>query len=53
MHTYFHGDKAEYTGRIQVLYGKVCYEVRVVEGHLKGQFKWTYVEPPQTALEVK
>lgn len=42
---YFHGDAAEYTGKQEMLYGKLAYEIRMIEGHLKGKAKWTYKAP--------
>ena len=42
---YFHGDATEYTGKTQFLYGAMFYEVRIVEGHLKGTLKLTQTKP--------
>ena len=41
MTTYFHGDKAVYTGKTMVIAGGLFYEIKMVEGHLKGQLKVT------------
>lgn len=43
--TYWHGDKAEYTGKSERMHGGLFYEVRLLEGHLKGQTKWTQRAP--------
>lgn len=43
---YTQGDKAEYTGKIEHLHGGTFYEVRMLEGHLKGQLKLV-VKPPK------
>ena len=37
--TTFKGDAAKFTGKSEFLYGKMFYEVEIIEGHLKGQFK--------------
>ena len=37
--TYFKGDYAEYTGNMERLHGGVFYQIRLLEGHLKGQTK--------------
>ena len=42
---YFKGDKGEYTGTSKTLYGAVCHEVTLVEGHLAGTTIWTYQAP--------
>ena len=42
---YFHGDATEYTGKTQFLYGGLFYEVRIIEGHLKGTLKLTQTPP--------
>jgi hypothetical protein len=34
--TYWHGDKAQYTGKVEVLHGGTFYEAIFVEGHRKG-----------------
>lgn len=43
--TYHKGDKAQYTGKTEVLHGDVCHEAVLTEGHRKGQTIWTYREP--------
>ena len=43
--TYFYGDKATYTGKTEMLYGKLAYEIKMVEGHRKGVILWTYNAP--------
>ena len=47
--TYFKGNKVEYTGIAAVLYGALFYEVRVLEGHEKGQLKHIVKPPPARA----
>jgi hypothetical protein len=42
---YINGDMAQYTGKTQFLYGETCYEVVMIEGHMKGEFKWTFRKP--------
>ena len=37
--TYFKGDAAEYTGKVLQLHGGTFYEVKMMEGVNKGQFK--------------
>ena len=39
--TYFKGDEAEYTGKVETLYGGLFYEIELLEGHLKGHLKLT------------
>jgi hypothetical protein len=43
--TYFHGDKAVYTGKTMEIHGGKFYEIKLVEGHLKGQTKVTQRSP--------
>jgi hypothetical protein len=35
--TYFKGDLAEYTGKVEEIYGGTFREVVLIEGHLKGE----------------
>lgn len=42
---YFKGDAMEYTGNTGILYGKICYEAVLIEGHRKGEMVWTYRVP--------
>ena len=49
---YVFGDRAEYTGRSVIAYGGTFYEVRMLEGHLKGQMK-AVKQPPMPKAEVK
>lgn len=42
---YFHGDAAEYTGKTDIIYGALFYEIRMVEGHRKGDLLWTTTPP--------
>ena len=35
--TYWKGDAAKYTGKVEHRYGGVFYEIEMLEGHLKGQ----------------
>ena len=37
--TTFKGDAAKFTGKSEFLYGKMFYEIILLEGHLKGQLK--------------
>ena len=37
---YFHGDAAEYTGKAEMLYGKMFYEIKMIEGNLQGELRW-------------
>lgn len=39
--TYWKGDLAYYTGKKEYIHGGLFYEVKLLEGHLKGQSKWT------------
>lgn len=45
MKTYWKGHKAEYTGKKEFLYGAWFYELRILDGHMKGEFKLTSKEP--------
>ena len=49
---YVFGDRAEYTGRSVIAYGGTFYEVRMLEGHLKGQMK-AVKQPPMPKAEVE
>jgi len=42
---YFKGDLAKYTGKTETIHGGLFYEIELLEGHLKGQTKWTQREP--------
>jgi hypothetical protein len=42
---YLKGDLAEYTGEVLPLHGGIFYEVVMLEGHLKGEFRVTTVAP--------
>jgi hypothetical protein len=42
---YLGGDKAKYTGKSMTLHGGLFYEVKMVEGHMKGQIKVTVQAP--------
>lgn len=42
---YWYGDLAEYTGITKLVDKTVFYEIKLLEGHLKGQTKWTYRAP--------
>lgn len=44
---FWKGDLAEYTGNKEFLHGAWFYEIVILEGHLKGQTKWTLREPTQ------
>ena len=43
--TYFKGDRAVYTGKTMTLHGGLFFEIKIVEGHLKGQIKVTQRAP--------
>ncbi len=43
--THFRGDAVTYTGKSEHLYGALCYETVLVEGHRKGQTVWTHSAP--------
>lgn len=47
--TYFHGDAAEYTGKTEQLHGGTFHEIKILEGHLKGQTKLTQRPPSEAA----
>ena len=34
---FFHGDEGDFTGNISSLYGGTFYEIRLTEGHRKGE----------------
>lgn len=51
--TCWHGDLAEYTGNTEKMHGGLFYEIRLIEGHLKGQAKWTMREPKTPTGEEK
>jgi hypothetical protein len=42
---YWHGDLARYTGKTEMLHGGLFYEIEMLEGHLKGEFKLTQRAP--------
>lgn len=39
--TYWKGDKVEYTGKSEIYYGRRFFQIRLLEGHLKGELKDT------------
>ena len=43
--TYFNGDAAVYTGESKIFGAGRAWEIELVEGHLLGRKKWTYVPP--------
>lgn len=45
MTTYWKGDKAEYTGKVLQLHGATFYELRLLEGHRKGELVVTQHMP--------
>ena len=49
---YVFGDRAAYTGNVVEAYGGTFYEVRMLEGHLKGQLK-AVKQPPMPKGEVQ
>lgn len=36
---YFHGDKGTYTGKSMELHGKLFYEILLIEGQNRGQWR--------------
>lgn len=42
---YWKGDLAEYTRKSETIHGGIFYEILLLEGHLKGQYKWTCRAP--------
>lgn len=38
--TFWKGDKAEYTGKAEYHYGSKWFEIRMLEGHLKGVLRF-------------
>lgn len=42
---YFKGDLAEYTGKTVTLHGGLFYEIKLLEGHMKGKTKVTQRAP--------
>lgn len=46
---YFKGDAGEYTGKVEQLHGGTFYELRMTEGHLKGQVKLVTAPPKPTS----
>lgn len=45
--TYFYGDRARYTGNSQRKHGGLFYEILILEGHLKGELRWTSRAPKE------
>lgn len=45
--TYWKGDKAVYTGNKKEIAGGLFYELKLTEGHLKGETKWTQKAPSE------
>jgi hypothetical protein len=41
--TFFKGDAAEYTGKRESVHGAEWLEIKMLEGHMAGQFKWVPV----------
>lgn len=41
----WYGDEAVYTGESEFLHGATCYAIELIEGHLKGEIRWTYKAP--------
>jgi hypothetical protein len=42
---YWYGDLARYTGESRAIHGGMFFEVELMEGHMKGQKKWTQRNP--------
>ena len=49
---YVFGDRAVYTGKVVEAYGGTFYEVKMLEGHLKGQLK-VVKQPPMPKAEAQ
>lgn len=49
--TYFHGDKAEYTGKTHDAHGLIYYEIKMVEGHRIGELLCTPKKPHGTNFQ--
>jgi hypothetical protein len=47
---YSQGDLAEYTGKSQVIYGTVFFEILMLEGHLEGSLKVITRAPKNAGL---
>lgn len=43
--TYWQGDKAEYTGKYELLHGALFFELLLLEGHRNGERVWTLKAP--------
>jgi hypothetical protein len=50
--TYWHGFKAKYTGKSEMLYGKECFEVVLLEGYKKGEKISTYRKPGESVADL-
>jgi len=48
--TYFKGDLAEFTGKIEEQHGGMFEEVELLEGHLKGEKRWKKARQSDEAL---
>ncbi len=46
--THFKGDLAAYTGNSNTIHGGTFYEVKLLEGHSKGQLRWVRNAPDGT-----
>ena len=42
---HWYGDLARYTGEAIAVHGGIFYEVELLEGHMKGQRKYTQAAP--------
>jgi hypothetical protein len=42
---YFKGDAFVYTGKSEMIYGGVFYQIEMIEGHQKGEKKWIAKSP--------
>lgn len=49
---YYQGDLAEYTGKSEILFGKKCYEIEILQGPFAGQKKFTYRDPITGKLDI-
>lgn len=49
---YFMGDLAEYTGKSEITYGQIFYEVILLTGHKKGEMR-SVVYPPDSLMTIR
>lgn len=47
--TWFKGDRCEYTGKSEIIYGKLFYEVKMLNGVDAGEMRWIVRGPENKA----